>query len=95
MTFVKHVRDKQRTLEEVYSGRPSMWGNPYKVGEDGTREEVIEKFKTYALSKPGFVSSIKHCLKGMTLLCYCKPLACHGDVLAAIAEGSLEGRNED
>ena len=27
--------------------RPSIYGNPYVIGSDGTREEVIEKFKKY------------------------------------------------
>ena len=30
---------------DVYIGRPSKWGNPYSIGPDGTREEVIEKYR--------------------------------------------------
>ena len=27
----------------VYVGRPSIWGNPFAIGRDGTRDEVIAK----------------------------------------------------
>jgi hypothetical protein len=29
----------------VYIGRPSKWGNPFVIGRDGSREEVIEKYR--------------------------------------------------
>ena len=28
----------------VYIGRPSVWGNPFVIGKDGTRAEVVEKY---------------------------------------------------
>ncbi|MDQ5843653.1 MAG: DUF4326 domain-containing protein [Thermoproteota archaeon] len=28
---------------DVYIGRPSKWGNPFKIGKDGSREEVIQR----------------------------------------------------
>ena len=70
--------------------RPGPWGNPYVIGRDGTREEVIRKFE-YALAT-GLNDQFKwmrenaHKLKGHTLICCCKPQACHGDILAALAE---------
>ena len=30
---------------DIYIGRPSRWGNPYKIGPDGDRDTVIEKYK--------------------------------------------------
>jgi Domain of unknown function (DUF4326) len=27
--------------DRVYVGRPSKWGNPFAIGRDGTRDEVI------------------------------------------------------
>ena len=35
--------------DAVYVGRGSPWGNPFVIGKDGTREEVIEKFKQFIL----------------------------------------------
>jgi hypothetical protein len=34
---------------DIYIGRPSKWGNPFREGEDGTRKEVIDKYRKYIL----------------------------------------------
>lgn len=68
----------------IYIGRPSRWGNPYVIGRDGTREEVIEKYRDY-IKRQGMIADIKHSLKGKDLVCWCKPAACHGDILLEIA----------
>jgi len=69
---------------DVYIGRPSKWGNPFVIGRDGTREEVIEKFRDYILSSPHLMADI-HELRGAVLGCWCAPLQCHGDVLLELA----------
>jgi hypothetical protein len=69
---------------DVYIGRPSKWGNPFTIGKDGTREEVIEKYETWIQTQPDLLSSL-HELKGKTLACWCAPQACHGDVLVKLA----------
>lgn len=68
------------TENSVYIGRPSKWGNPFISGVHGTRSEVIEKYKEYLYSSPELMSSL-HELVGKDLVCWCKPKACHGDVL--------------
>ena len=65
---------------DIYIGRGSIWGNPFKIGQDGDREEVIKKYRNYIKNKPYLLNRI-HELKGKTLGCFCKPKACHGDVL--------------
>ena len=65
---------------DVYIGRKSKWGNPYKIGKDGTRKEVIEKYRKYILSNKELMNSL-HELEGKILGCWCSPLACHGDIL--------------
>lgn len=65
---------------DVYIGRPSKWGNPFEIGRDGTRGEVIAKYKNYILNNPSLLSCL-HELKGLTLGCWCSPLPCHGEVL--------------
>lgn len=82
MTTVVHCK---RDRFDIYIGRPSKWGNPFKSGRDGTREEVIEKYAEY-LSQNEYLLSCLHELKGKTLGCWCAPKACHGDVLAAWAD---------
>lgn len=76
-----------RAKYDVYIGRPSVWGNPFYIGADGTRAEVIEKFRQKVLADPAMVARIKSELRGKVLGCWCAPGACHGDVLAQIANG--------
>lgn len=67
--------------EAIYIGRPSKWKNPYKIGKDGSRDEVIEKFRNYASLRLQKEPNWLLPLKGKDLYCYCAPLACHGDVI--------------
>lgn len=71
---------------DVYIGRPGMWGNPFQIGRDGTREDVIRKYRAWILTQPVLLDYIPKYIKGKTLGCWCKPFACHGDVLAEIAD---------
>lgn len=70
---------------DVYIGRPSKWGNPFEIGRDGTREEVVEKYETWIKSQPHLLADL-HELKDKVLACWCHPKACHGHVLAKLAD---------
>ena len=69
---------------DVYIGRGSPFGNPYVIGPDGDRGEVIEKYRQYFLKRieedPIFKDNVIG-LRGKTLACFCKPKACHGDII--------------
>lgn len=66
----------------VYIGRGSAWGNPYKIGVTGyTRSEVIEEYRLYAQKRLENEPAWLMPLVGKDLVCFCAPLACHGDVL--------------
>lgn len=65
--------------------RPSKWGNPFKIGVDGTRAEVIEKFREFVFADPELLEQVRTELAGKDLVCCCKPKACHGDILIEIA----------
>jgi len=73
----------------VKIGRPSIFGNPFQIGKDGTRQEVIEKFKKYMYDRlridPHFKLKVDK-LKGHLLGCFCKPLPCHGDIYVEYLE---------
>ncbi len=84
---------KQRTnilTEGVKPGEEGWLGNPHPIGwcdicrEYHTRKECIEKFKQDFYRKlnsdPEFRKAVL-ALKGKRLGCYCKPKACHGDVI--------------
>jgi Domain of unknown function (DUF4326) len=74
----------KRHAYDVYIGRPSKWGNPFEIGRDGTREEVILKYEIWLHSKPELLAALPE-LKDKVLGCWCAPKACHGDVLASLA----------
>jgi len=79
---------------DVYIGRPSKWGNPFILGRDGTREEVVAKYREYILNKPELMQALPE-LRGKTLACWCAPLACHGDVLVELIHEFLEEDKHD
>lgn len=74
-----------RARYDVYIGRPSIWGNPYKIGTDGTRGEVIDKYLHYLLGNPTLMARLPE-LRGKVLGCWCGPLPCRGDILLALVE---------
>lgn len=94
------VVNRRKERGTMYIGRGSSFGNPFVIGKDGTREECIEKYRRWLLQwlqheKEVFISGrsnkwiIEHLglLKGEILECYCKPEACHGDILVELIEG--------
>lgn len=80
---VYHCKRDQLPSGCIYVGRPTCWGNPFVIGSDGTREEVIQKFRD-SLSKEDHIE-IRRTLWGRSLTCWCAPKACHADVLLEIA----------
>lgn len=83
------VVNKRQSAFDVYIGRPSMFGNPYEIGRDGTRAEVIVAYSIYFDQRinrdPKFREAVE-ALRDKTLGCFCKPLACHGDVIVEYLE---------
>lgn len=79
--------------DAVYIGRPTKWGNPFShlPGQSlaehkaETREEAVEKFETYLLEHPALLEAAKRELKGKSLVCWCAPKSCHGDILLKYA----------
>lgn len=80
---------------DIYIGRPargmkgSIFGNPFVIGKDGTRDEVIEKYRQYILGKPELLAQLES-LRGKTLACWCSPMRCHGHVLVELLEENEE-----
>ena len=85
-TVAHRVRDNT----DVYIGRPSKWGNPYKVRDHG-RQKAIALYREWLYETPEgrkIMADAKKELKGKILGCWCKPLPCHGDVLAEIVNAN-------
>ncbi len=75
----------------VYIGRGSVFGNPYRIGKDGNRDQVLALYKRYLWSAVKdenelYHNIIKLCDKlvrdsEINLICHCAPLPCHGDII--------------
>lgn len=87
ITTVVHCK---RSPYDVYIGRGSLWGNSFKIGVDGARSQVIASYRDWLTGDDYLwreqdrrfeILANLHTLKGKVLGCWCKPLACHGDVL--------------
>ncbi|CAD7949236.1 unnamed protein product [Amoebophrya sp. A120] len=66
----------------VYIGRPSIWGNPFRIGDHGdSRETVVRKYREYLVNDHPEVLVHLGDLRGKILGCWCHPHPCHGHVL--------------
>jgi hypothetical protein len=75
----------------VYIGRPSKFGNPFKIGPDGSRETVVKKYEEYIRNNKELIDSLPE-LKGKTLGCFCNTSyeLCHGEVLIKLVKEFCE-----
>ncbi|MCW8132652.1 MAG: DUF4326 domain-containing protein [Planctomycetota bacterium] len=82
----------------VYIGRArrgcaGYFGNPYRLRANQPRGATLEKFKAYMLDRiendAEYARRVQE-LRGKILVCFCKPQACHGDVIAEYLEGARE-----
>jgi hypothetical protein len=88
-------RDDPHLTDVVYVGRAMYRGgwrlrasplaNPFRIGCDGDRGEVIAKYRDYLLGHPDLLALLPD-LRGKRLGCWCKPLPCHADVIAEFAD---------
>ena len=83
MTRVVNIKHEEFDVY-IGRGRGSKWGNPFAIGKDGNRQEVVQKYKDYILSNQSLLSQIEE-LRGKDLVCFCAPQQCHGDVLIELA----------
>ena len=70
--------------DAIYVGRPTKWGNPFIIGKDGNRDDVVKLYAEYIMKKPELLSVIIDELDGHDLVCWCSPQLCHADVLIEI-----------
>jgi Domain of unknown function (DUF4326) len=72
-----------------YVGRPSRFGNPFKIGSRGIpdRRSAVRLYEKHLAGKPELIDQARRMLQGKNLACWC-PLdgePCHADVLLAVA----------
>ena len=82
----------------VLIDRRTKWGNKFRIGRDGTRDEVIARYRADLWHRIGAGEIALEELADLAscwLACHCTPAPCHGDVLAraaAWAAGVLAAR---
>ena len=82
MTRVVNLR---REKCDVRIDRRTKWGNPFRIGIDGDRDEVCDKHARWIMTQPHLLAALEE-LRGKRLGCWCSPLRCHGDTLAKLAD---------
>lgn len=94
-TEVVNVSDHGREGVQMID-RKTKFGNPFRLEKDGgdfTREGSVERYREWFVGKiesdPEFRAAVKE-LRGETLGCWCKPKACHGDVICDYLRGHLD-----
>ena len=91
MSKVVHLRKEPY---DVRIDRLTQWGNPFHIGPDASRDEVIALYKRWATSSQDpaavWIREHVHELRGKVLGCWCAPSRCHGDVLLEMAEHAHE-----
>lgn len=97
MTVVVNLRTSDY---DIYIGRGSPYGNPFKIGKDGDRDEVIRKFRLYFQERLKDLVYKKRVmdLHNKRLGCYCVEnpwiyidgghFVCHGQVIAEFIENA-------
>ena len=68
---------------------PSKWANPFAGEHDSTREQIVAQYREWIVGRPDLPAALVE-LRGKRLGCSCAPLACHGDVLAELANALPE-----
>lgn len=98
---IQRSRQKGWRMPEgaIYVGRPSLWGNRYRIGtwsnmlgrKVETVEEAIWCYAENTWEPRHMRGYIREVLKGHDLVCWCRlDRPCHADFLLAIANGWAE-----
>tara|TARA_B100000686_G_scaffold321503_1_gene374238 strand:+ start:1444 stop:1785 length:342 start_codon:yes stop_codon:yes gene_type:complete len=75
---------------DIYVGRPTEWGNPFKVGSGSTgRGDAIRAFAEWLLDEPALIEKAKKELRGKRLVCWCAPERCHAEIWVLLANGHM------
>lgn len=94
---IQRKRTKGYRLPEgaIYVGRPTKYGNPFKVGdvnpEDGdpmSAEDAVGRYIDHFHRHPELKAAARRELAGHDLACWCRPGSpCHADILLRVANG--------
>lgn len=100
MIKIKNLKEEQpKQYWDIRINRSSIFGNPFKIGQDGTRDEVVELYRAYfksSIEKSAiFEAEVNRLIKmykrfgQLNLFCWCAPRSCHGEIIKNWIENSL------
>ena len=84
----------------AYVARPSPLGNPYAIGPDGNRNEVIARYHDWLTARiaerdPVVCTALLGIRLGQSLSCHCAPAPCHAAVIAEVLDEGVQDRLRD
>lgn len=88
---VRIVRGGRFARGAVYVGRPTRFGNPYRVEEVGSHEEAVRLYRAWFQERTKdsrFLQALETLYQRLkrenvlTLSCHCVPRPCHAEVIA-------------
>lgn len=85
------VVNLRREKCDVRIDRTSKWGNQFRIGPDGNRDEVCDKYEAWLLTQIDLLRALEE-LRGKDLGCWCAPQRCHGDTLVRFLEEGIPWR---
>ncbi|HUJ06668.1 MAG TPA: DUF4326 domain-containing protein [Streptosporangiaceae bacterium] len=96
---LKGHRDDPGYADVIYVGRAIYRGgwhlaasplaSPFRIGPDGSRAEVLAKYRQYLLGRTDLLAMLP-ALRGHRLGCWCVPLPCHAQVIAELADAGAD-----
>lgn len=101
---LKGHRDDPDFADVIYVGRAMTRGgwhlaesplaSPFRPGPDGSRSEVVAKYRAYLLDRPDLLALLPG-LRGHRLGCWCVPQPCHAQVIAELADAGISSGAAD
>lgn len=94
---ILNVRTDIIPPDVVYIGRnpkfgDTKFGNPFRVGRDGTRDQVIELYRRWLWDeiKAGRITRGElRALAPYDVCCHCAPRRCHGEIIRRAVRWAL------
>lgn len=97
----RRVKGWRMPAGAVYVGRPTRWGNPFRIGEPGVpdRAAAVTRYRALIAADVELRQAVREHLSAKDLACWCPPgEPCHADVLLEVANhraarGTMKGGN--
>ena len=96
------VNRRNGRVPGVYVGRPAVLGNPYVIGPDGSRHDVVDKYRAWLREQYRHDGAVRRALRqlamryltdgALTLICWCAPQPCHAEVIRDAVLGMVQAR---